>query len=437
MKSLLGTQRMTTIVLRGSLLVTVAMIVLLILHGLISDNILIERIVFGLIIFAYLFAGELFARKQKYIIAGWMIMCLYTVLGILVMLLWGINAPVGVLVIGFVIFLSGVMLGPKYIFQAIVIVILLLCSVQYLHTHALITPELAVLSKPSDYFDVLTYATILSIFALLSWLSGKQTERSLQRAFVAEQKLKAEKNNLANKLEEQSRLLREAHLKDTLQFYKFAEIGQTTTATLHELSNLLSILTLDIDDLSHRHQRSKAIVNAREGVSHINQLIRQTRKQLNESRDMETFDIKAVVEKVTKELEPKFQMRNVMFDTQMAQSNSYMVYGDAMNFSHVILILLKNALDASTGVINAKVVARIEQDENGLSICVLDNGPGVSENTKNNLFKPHRSNKSDGLGIGLFMAKHIIESQFGGTITYVQQNKGACFKITLPRNEGS
>jgi signal transduction histidine kinase len=428
-----GTKKVTAIVLRGSVIVAIALTFLIFVHGSFSGNILGNRILFGIFIIFYLFVAEYCARRQHYTLAGWMVMALYSLLATVTLLMWGLNAPVGILAVGFVVFLSGLILGPKHIPLVVLLIAILLSVIQYIHSAGYIKPDLEALAKPSHYFDIIAYTTIFAVFALIAWLSGKQTEHSLERAKVAEGKLRAEKESLADKLEEQSVRLRETQLQEMISLYKFAAIGQTTTATLHELSNLLSILTLDIDDIGQQHQRSKAIINTKDGIDTINSLVRQARRQLHNNRNVEVFNAIPVIEQIIKDLQPKFRQRSVEIHKQIPMRNSFRIIGDTLNLSHVLTILINNALDACTSIPNAKVTIRLQQDDKTLKIDVIDNGVGISKTQSTSLFSPHQSSKPSGLGIGLYITRHIVENQLHGKISFKSPTVGAHFSIELPR----
>jgi len=424
---------MTAIVLRGSLIVSIALTSLVIVHGYFSGKSLSLSAIYGLVIILYLFVAEYIAKRQLYILAGWMVMSLYISLSTAALLIWGLNTPVGILAVGLVVFLSGIMLGPKHILWVVLSVTALLLTVQHIHNTGYISPDLNARAKPSRYFDVLIYTTIFSVFALLSWLSSKQTEYSLGLAKIAEEKVRAEKENLIAKLEEQSVRLREKQLQEMVSLYKFAAIGQSTTATLHELSNLLSVLTLDIDDIGQQHQRSKAITNTKDGIEHINDLVRQARRQLHNNRNVEVFNAIPVIEQTLKELLPKFTLRGVQLHKQIPQRKSFRITGDPLNLSHVITILVNNALDACISVPHPEITVKLQQQNNTLRIDVIDNGVGIPKPQTASLFTPHQSTKPSGLGIGLYITRHIVEHQLHGKILFVSPVVGAHFSIELPR----
>jgi len=427
------TKTMTFIILRGSIAVSLLLTILLVLYGIFSGKILVYRIACAFIIILYLFIAECIARKKHYVLAGWMILLFYTVISTSTLLVWGLNASVGILTIGLVVFLSGVILGTKYIPWVVLIIVMLLLLVHVVHNLGLIKPELESLSKPSHYADVLTYGTILSVFALISWLSSRQTEDSLRRAKIAEEKLRIEKDTLADKFIEQSRRLHQTQLQEMANLYRFAAIGQSTTATLHELSNLLSVLTLDIDDIGQQHKHSKAITNAKSGIAHINHLVRQTRQQLYDSRNVEVFNAIPIIQQTLKELSPKFNSKGIKLQKQFIQRKSFQILGDTRNLSHVITILLNNAIDACVLVKDPKITVQLLQKRTMLKISVIDNGNGIPEDRHVSLFNPHQSSKPSGLGIGLYITRNIIENQLHGKISILPSDTGAHFSIEIPR----
>jgi len=427
-----GRKRMTAIVLRGTLLLTLVLISLLFINGLLVREVQATRIIIGTLIAVYLIIAEILVHHKKYLTAAWMLVILYASVATAVLLLWSLNASIGILTIGFTVFLAGTLLSTRYISTVTIGTILILFVVQCIHYIDLITPDFTALSKQSHFMDVLSYSTVIGIFALISWLSGKQTEHSIQRALKAEEKIKAEKLNLVQKLNEQSIALRQTQLQEMANLYKFASIGQSTTATLHELSNQLSILTLDIDDLQLRHRQSKAIQNAKDGIDSINLLVRQTRKQLQENQELISFNAIPIIERAVNEIQPKFNSKNVVFNKFIPKRSSFIVSGDPLNLSHVITILLNNAFDACISEENSTIQIRVRESTDTLDISVTDNGPGLTENT-HSLFQPHKSTKPNGLGIGLYITKHIIESQFKGKIRAKQRMAGAEFIVSLPR----
>lgn len=106
-------------------------------------------------------------------------------------------------------------------------------------------------------------------------------------------------------------------------------------------------------------------------------------------------------------------------------------------FEWVIENLLKNALDAietdhgAIGITAGKANGRVRID-------VRDTGKGIERSQWKNVFRPGYSTKKRGWGLGLSLAKRIVEDYHGGTLTLAQSRvgQGSTFRIELPVGEG-
>ncbi|CAA6810310.1 MAG: Chemotaxis protein methyltransferase CheR (EC [uncultured Sulfurovum sp.] len=99
----------------------------------------------------------------------------------------------------------------------------------------------------------------------------------------------------------------------------------------------------------------------------------------------------------------------------------------------VFLILLNNAKDAlvENHIKNPKVEIVSQKVDNDITITIQDNAGGISQEIVNKIFEPYFTTKfqSDGTGIGLYMAKMIIEESMSGHLTLENHAKGALATI--------
>jgi C4-dicarboxylate-specific signal transduction histidine kinase len=299
-----------------------------------------------------------------------------------------------------------------------------------------IRPDLTSLALPSGFGDVASYGTIFGIFALVAWMSGRRMEQSLQKALKAEAALELEKSSLAQRLEKQTRHLREVQFEEMRQLYQFAELGQVSTALLHELANHLTILTLDIDDLQQRHRRSSAITHAKESITHLDTMVAQVRKQLRESTAPTKIDVTQLIQEVIESLQIKANESHVrlLFEKNYAHHALY-VLGDPLRLSQVVTIIMTNAIQAYTLDMqdNRIVEIRMAQKQRNVIITVNDWGGGISNEARKKLFEPFQSKKKNGMGIGLFIAKNMIETHFKGSISLDDRTDFTSFIIKLPK----
>lgn len=433
-----GSNRVTLLVLYGSLFTSLVLALLLFTYDFTVLHQVRLRSIFSLIAIGFLLICLLLARFKYLRLVSWLLIFLYTLLAFVSLLYWGLNAAVGIFTTSFVIVLSGILIGSRAILPTALGIGVILCIVQLIHNMNIMLPDLSGMSEVSSFLDVASYMTILGVFSLITWISDSQMEKNLERARSAEATIRSQKEVLASELEKQSVELRQAQLEEIQQLYRFAMLGQNAAATLHELSNHLSVLNMDMDELK-QHRNSKAIKNAEEGIDQINVMVRQIRRRLDNFDEAKVFRIEPVIKRVVKDQSEKCKNRHVQVVFEQLTQDNIKIQGDPFALTQVITILLSNGIDACNELPQAKVVVSLKRAKDILLISVSDNGLGVPKNIRGKLFQPKISSKPTGLGVGLYIAKHLVESQFNGTLTLKDTSSskqgGACFVVATPLNE--
>lgn len=422
-----------SLMLIGTFIVTCALLCLLIISVVGFQRIyLINRLILGVVVLAYLICIAFLILKQHYKSSAWMLIILYTFIACIILIIWGINVPIGILILAFVIFMSSIMLGSRYIIPVTLMCICLLLLIQTATSLGIIQPDLKSLATVSGFGDAMSYGTVFGVFALVAWLAGRQTERALQRALAAESGLKKEKDLLSVRLEERTRLLKETQLKEMRQLYNFAELGQLTTVILHELANHLSILTLDIEDLTYSKKHANTIERAKESINNIDMIVNRVRLQISESTRPIKFDTLHIVEETVEAMNTKAKKMNISITIQRDDNRPFFAFGDPLRLSQVLIILINNAIDANTKYNRSEIKVILKKYKDELEIIVVDYCGGISQDLIKSLFMPLRSTKENGLGIGLFVAKQVIETHFRGTIAAASGVNRTEFTIRLP-----
>ena len=114
--------------------------------------------------------------------------------------------------------------------------------------------------------------------------------------------------------------------------------------------------------------------------------------------------------------------------------NGVFVYADPEQLVQVFNNLIKNAIQAIPTERNGEIRIVLIQQYGQIIITVSDNGSGIEPEIHDKLFVPNFTTKNTGMGLGLAIAKNIIELS-GGTITFdTQLDKGTTFKLTLPED---
>jgi len=108
-------------------------------------------------------------------------------------------------------------------------------------------------------------------------------------------------------------------------------------------------------------------------------------------------------------------------------------------YQQVLLSILHNAIDnfEKKDIENPKIDIILKTKKETSSLCIQDNGGGIENKDINRIFEPYFTTKfsAEGTGLGLYMAKMIVESSMGGYLGVENKNNGACFTIEIPYGE--
>jgi two-component system NtrC family sensor kinase len=235
--------------------------------------------------------------------------------------------------------------------------------------------------------------------------------------------------HLADVVEETS------HLHQTQFSQFFAEL-------IHEVSNPLIVLTLNLEMLnalpeirksSDAKERIKMLLHS---VEQLRSILRHSQQHLSSSVN-EVIHLNAEILHVLSLLKAKAAQGNIILHFQ-AKKELY-VRGNAVRFFQVMFNLLINALDSfpiDSSETNKQVKVQLSSSKNMYHITVQDWGVGIPPDQIQHIFQLFYTSKSGkkGSGVGLFLAKKIIEKEFLGTLTVQSEvNKGTCFTISIPR----
>ncbi len=218
----------------------------------------------------------------------------------------------------------------------------------------------------------------------------------------------------------------------------------------HDIKTPLSTVALNLKVLQTRLEKIPLSEPDRDGLSDDIGMIRTeldriqavTRNFLKFSNldkpHLQAFDIKGIIEEVTHRFQPYV---NSDFSIGVTiDSDVKPVWADPQQIEMVFTILIENALAAvhgkgSVGIHVSLVQLLTESFSEYLEIEVADTGPGIKEEDRNRIFEPYYTTKPEGTGMGLPIARKIVQDNGGSLDVYSTPDFGTVFRFSLPVNK--
>lgn len=150
---------------------------------------------------------------------------------------------------------------------------------------------------------------------------------------------------------------------------------------------------------------------------------------------LEPVDMKSLITGTCMQISPLLQ--NKEQDLKMNLPDSLpIIHGDGPRLEQVMLNLMTNAYKFTPK--GGHICLKVHKQDSGLVIEVQDDGIGIPQDKQASLFKPYSRLSSDrqshpGLGLGLALAKQVVELHGGKIWVNSQPGKGSTFSFFLPR----
>jgi signal transduction histidine kinase len=237
-------------------------------------------------------------------------------------------------------------------------------------------------------------------------------------------------------------LEREALISGLLKVNKTVATGALSASIAHELNQPLGASYLNIQFLQKK--LAEGSLTAEQNQEVLSALLSDNQRAANIIRSLrsifsdgkigaEQVDLDELIEAVLKITKPEIQSKNIQ--VVLSLSSNTLVNINRTEIQQVVLNLINNAIQAlAESRSNAKTL-KIESHDvaDGVEILITDNGPGIPMEAQSHLFELLAdSNKKTGMGLGLWLCRHII-TRHGGNIEYQDaKGGGAQFGIFLP-----
>jgi two-component system C4-dicarboxylate transport sensor histidine kinase DctB len=207
------------------------------------------------------------------------------------------------------------------------------------------------------------------------------------------------------------------------------------SSLLHELRNPLHTLGLALEELDTRggtDQSGALVAEARRAVERMNRRFRALGELAAQPHERaQRYDLVRLVRTTAEPFEAIARTNSAR--VRVSTPEALFVTGDPELTRSALENLLSNAVDAVRLSHGHDVWLELQGGESLAVVRVRDDGPGVPESLRAEVFQPLRSTKGpqNGLGLGLPIARGLARAQ-GGDVTLETGGPGACFALTLP-----
>ena len=147
----------------------------------------------------------------------------------------------------------------------------------------------------------------------------------------------------------------------------------------------------------------------------------------------QALDARSTVAEVVARIRSGAQQGDVRL-TLVAEPNLPRIYADPLQLSVILQNLIGNAIDAAAaaGAGLGKVSVNVRNEGDSVTFHIDDNGPGVAECVRGQLFQSVESRKPTGMGLGLAISRSLVASNQGRIWLESSSDAGASFAFAIP-----
>jgi signal transduction histidine kinase len=225
---------------------------------------------------------------------------------------------------------------------------------------------------------------------------------------------------------------------------ELAALGEMAAGVAHEIRNPLNAISMGLQSLAIQIDKSgqleedsggQLLQTLRREVGSINRIVSEFLVLSRpENLQLERLDPGELVDHIARLLQQAAVDQGVEVRL-VKEGYGWFIEGDRDKLTQALLNVAVNSLEAcdSGGV----VTLHLSHQKERVHIEVIDTGPGVEPENQANLFRPHFTTKEKGLGLGLFLAKRIVQAHGGNLYLGGSSARGTRMVMTIPPVERS
>lgn len=226
-----------------------------------------------------------------------------------------------------------------------------------------------------------------------------------------------------------------------IQAQRNAAWGEVARRLAHEIKNPLTPIQLSAERLQHKLTGKLPAAEQEILLRATNTIVAQVgalKGMVDDfslySRSSRLTPTELSINELINDVMVLYESMSVAIELKLA-ADIPMITADASLLRQVIHNLAQNALDALAGFPEPKIVMQTGVRDGKVRFSVEDNGSGVREDVLGRIFEPYITTKPKGTGLGMAIAKKIIEEHRGSVTVVNVKPHGALVEILLPMSE--
>lgn len=242
-------------------------------------------------------------------------------------------------------------------------------------------------------------------------------------------------NAMVQQLRESRVEIERLHRTQISRAEHLATLGEMAAGLAHEIRNPLAgiagVMEIVGRDLPANSAAVSVLGEARHEVVHINKIVSELLEIARPTRPVfRPGDLVTVAQHACVFARDQASARQVTLEVLKGDPLPALEF-DSGQIHQVILNLVLNAVQACNK--GGSVLVDFSSDESTVTATVTDNGNGISPDVLPNIFRPFFTTKGNGTGLGLSLARRLVEDHGGRLEAISELGKGSQFALVLPK----